>query len=200
MNYSDLFDLIQTTTQNDEATFVATIDRFIQTAERRIYTEAKIPATRKNTTGVTTIGNRSVTLPTDYITGKAVDITTASGVFNLLPKSPEFIMEMYPLASTTAEPKYYAQYSETTLILGPTPDLVYTVGFHYFGVPSSIITADTTWLGDNFDQLLLYAALLEAYVFMKGSPDIMQYYKTGYDYGMAELKQVIADTRQSNYR
>lgn len=200
MNYAQLSALIQSTTQNDDPVFVATIDRFIQTAERRIYMEAKLPATRKNATGVTAIGNRSVTLPTDYITGKAVEITTASGVVNLLPKAAEFINEMYPVSTVQAEPKYYAQYDKDTIIVGPTPGLAYVVGFHYFAVPASIVTASTTWLGDNFDQLLLYAALLEAYVFMKGSTDIMAYYKTAYDAGLEEIRNTLSVTKLNNFR
>jgi hypothetical protein len=200
MNYTALYNLVQDTTQNNDPVFLTNIDRFIQTAERRIYTEAKVPSTRKTTTGATAIGNRSVTLPTDYITGKGIEITTASGVVNLLPKAPEFLMEMYPVTATKAPPKYYAQNDATTIIVAPTPDLVYTVTFHYFATPQSIVTASNTWLGDNFDQLLLYATLLEAYTFMKGDADVMGYYKIGFDAGLAELKQVIGDTRQHNFR
>lgn len=200
MNYTELSALIQSTTQNDDPVFLATIDRFIQTAERRIYMEAKLPSTRKNAAGITVIGSRSITLPTDYITGKAIEITTATGVVNLLPKAAEFIMEMYPVASVQAEPKYYAQYDSSTIIVGPTPGLAYVVGFHYFAVPTSIVTAATTWLGDNFDQLLLYAALLEAYVFMKGSADIMSYYKTAYDAGLEEVRSTMGVTKLNNFR
>lgn len=200
MNYAQLSALVQSTTQNSEAVFVATIDRFIQTAERRIYQEAKLPVTRKNTTGGTVVGNRSVTLPTDYITGKAVEITTATGVVNLLPKAPEFLNEMYPVIATQAQPKYYAQYDSTTLIFAPTPDLIYTVGFHYFAMPASIVTANTTWLGDNFDQVLLYATLLEAYIFMKGAPDVMEYYVKAYTAGLNELNQVMVETKQEGFR
>lgn len=200
MNYTALSAAIQDFTQNNEATFVANIPLFVRTAERMIYMEANLPATRKNTTGVTVIGNRSVTLPVDYITGKAVEITTATGVVNLLPKAPEFITELYPVVATQAPPKYYAQYDETTIILGPTPDLVYTVGFHYFGVPTSIVTANNTWLGDRFDQVLLYASLLQAYVFMKGSADVMAYYKTAYDTALAEMRAVITTIKTNDFR
>lgn len=200
MNYAQLAAAIQSTTQNSDSVFVAAIDQFIRVAEHRIYFEAKLPATRKNTTGVTVVGNRSVTLPTDYITGKAVEVATASGVVNLLPKAAEFIAEMYPVTATQATPKYYAQYSATTIVLGPTPDLAYPVNFHYFALPASIVSANNTWLGDRFELVLLYAALLEAYIFMKGSADIMAYYKTAYDIGLAELKSVVQQTNLDNFR
>lgn len=200
MSYATLKQAIQDTTQSTETIFVSYIDQFIQTAERRIYQEAKLPSARKNSTGVTAIGNRSITLPTDYITGKAVELTTAAGVVNLLPKAPEFLNEMYPVTATQAQPKYYAQYDSTTLIVAPTPDLAYPVGFHYFAVPASLVTAGTTWLDTNFSQVLFYATLLEAYIFLKGSPDIMSYYKAAYDVGLAELKQVVAETKQESFR
>jgi hypothetical protein len=202
MNYATLKQAIQDITQNYETTFVASIDQFIKIAERRIHMEANLPSSRKNATGVTVIGNRSVTLPADYITGKAIEITTAAGVVNLLPKAAEYLNEMYPVAATQAQPKFYAQYDESMLILAPTPDQIYTVGFHYMAVPTSITTAvsGTTWLGTNFDQVLLYAALLEAYVFMKGSADVMAYYKAAYDAGIDEIRNVVSTTKMNNFR
>jgi hypothetical protein len=200
VSYAILKQAVQDITQNYETTFVTYIDQFIQLAERQIHMEANLPSFRKNSTGATVIGNRSITLPTDYITGKSIDITTATGVVNLLPKAAEYITEMYPLATTQAQPKFYAQYDATTLIVGPTPDLVYTVGFHYSAMPTSIVSASTTWLDTNFPQVLLYATLLHAYIFMKGSQDVMAFYKAAYDAGLAELKAVISQTDMHNYR
>jgi len=200
MNYTELHALIISTTQNDDTTFVAAVDGFIKMAERRIHQEANLPSSRKNSTGATVVGSRSVTLPSDYITLKSVEITTATGVVNLLPKAAEFITEMYPVVATQAEPKFYAVYDSATMIVGPTPGLIYTVGFHYFAMPTSIVTASTTWLGNNFDQVLLYASLLEAYVFMKGAPDIMTYYKAGYDLGMKEIQSVTSALKMNDFR
>jgi hypothetical protein len=200
MSYATLSASIQEYTQNNEPTFLANIDRFIQDAERMIHNEASLPSSRKNTAGVMTIGSRSLTLPTDYIVGKAVEITTAAGVVNLLPKAAEFLNEMYPVAATQAQPKYYAQYDETTLIVAPTPDLAYAVNFHYFAMPTSIVTAGDTWLDTKFPQVLLYGSLLHAYVYMKGSADIMAYYKAAYDLALKELKDVTAVNKMGDYR
>jgi len=202
MNYTALKQAIQDTTQNYETTFVASLDLFIQRAERRIHMEAKLPSYRKNSTGVTVVGNRSVTLPTDYIKMKTIELTTASGTANLLHKSAEYLTEMYPLSTTQAQPKFWAHYDETTVRLAPTPDLIYTVGFHYEAMPTSITTAvsGTTWLGNNFDHVLLYAALLEAYVFMKGSADVMGYYAEAYKTGLAELTAATADMKLQDFR
>lgn len=200
MNYAALVTLIQSTTQNYENTFVANVDGFIQRAERMIHTEANLPTSRKNSTGVMTIGSRTLVLPFDYITGKSIEITTAAGVVNLLPKAAEYINEMYPVVATLAPPKVYAQYDELTLLIGPTPDLAYVVNFHYMAIPTSIVSANTTWLGNNFENVLLYGSLLHAYTFMKGSADVMTYYKTAYDTALAELKAAVTQTKMHNYR
>jgi len=200
MNYAALAALIESTTQNNDPVFLANIDRFIQMAERRIHMEANLPSSRKNTAGALVVGSRSLTLPTDYIVGKSVEITTAAGVVNLLPKAAEYLTEMYPVEATQAQPKFYAQYDELTLRVAPTPDQAYPVAFHYFAMPLSIVVTGTTWLGDKFEQVLLYAALLEAYVFMKGSEDVMKYYKAGYDAGLAEIQKVTAAINMSDYR
>lgn len=200
MNYAALTTLIEATTQNNDPVFLANIDRFIQTAERRIHMEANLPSSRKNLTGTLTVGSRQIATPLDYIVGKSVEVVTATGVFNLIPKAAEFLTEMYPDSTIQAQPKYYAQYTESLLTVAPTPDLAYTVNFHYFAMPNSIVIAGTTWLGDKFEQTLLYAALLEAYVFMKGSPDIMAYYKAGYDAGMAEIKAVTSAIKMNDFR
>jgi hypothetical protein len=200
MSYVDLTNNILNFTQNNDAAFVAMIPTFIQMAERQIYMEAKLPATRKTTTGATVIGSRSITLPTDYVVGKAIEITSPSGVVNLLPKSVEFITEMYPVIATVAQPKFYAQDGVSALTVGPTPDAIYTVTFHYFAVPSSIVTASTTWLDTNFPHVLLYASLVHAYIFMKGDEDVMKFYKAAFDTGMKEMQDLMAATKQNDFR
>ena len=203
MNYTSLVTQIQDITQNYETTFVANIPLFVQRAERRIHMEAALPSSRKNTTGVTVIGSRSLTLPTDLISMESLSITTpTAGELNLLPKSAPFLDEMYPNTTTQSVPKYYARYDEATLKLAPTPDAAYPVNFHYFAMPESVVTAvsGTTWLATNYDQVLLYGCLLEAYVFMKGSADVMAYYKTAYDGGMAEIKAITSATKLNGFR
>jgi hypothetical protein len=200
MSYSILVDNLVTLTQNNDPVFLAAVPGFITMAERQIYNQAKLPSTRKNGTGVTVIGSRSLTMPTDYVYGKAISLTTAAGTVNLLPKSAEYLDEMYPLATTQAQPKVYAVYDETTLMLAPTPNLVYTVNIHYFAVPSSIVTASTTWLDTNFPQVLLYCAALHAYTFMKGAADVMAYYQHLYDTSLAEMKETTKNLKLENFR
>jgi hypothetical protein len=122
-------------------------------------------------------------------------VIDADGAYEyLLNKDVNFIRQAYPTPTDTAIPKYYALFgpsvsgvtisNELSFILGPTPDAGYTVELHYYYYPESIVTASTTWLGDNFDTVLLYGSIVEAYTYMKGEVDII----TGYD---AKYKEAL---------
>ena len=92
-------------------------------------------------------------------------------------------------------------FDNTTFILGPTPDASYNMEMHYYGYPTSIVTAGTSWLGTNFDSVLLYGSLLEAYTFMKGEADVIQNYLGRYNEAMMQLKQLgEGKNRQDTYR
>lgn len=120
----------------------------------------------------------------------------------LLDKDVNFIREVYPNPTSTAEPKYYAIFgpqsndvNELSFILGPTPDVTYKAELHYYYYPESIVDAGTSWLGDNFDSALLYGSLVEAYTFMKGEQDMMQLYDAKYKEALALLKN-LGDGKQ----
>jgi len=115
----------------------------------------------------------------------------------LLNKDVNFIRQAYPQPTDTGIPKYYALFgprsdnaAELTFILGPTPDAAYNSELHYFFYPESIVTATNTWLGDNFDTVLLYGTLVEAYTFMKGEPDMLGLYDGKYKEALALAKRL----------
>jgi hypothetical protein len=87
--------------------------------------------------------------------------------------------------------------NELTFMIGPTPDAAYVAELHYFYIPQSIVTATTTWLGDNFESALLYGTLAEAGVYMKSSPDdaMYQMYQDRYVQAIALLKN-LGDGKQ----
>ena len=201
MNYATLSTALQTICQTTETTFVANIPMFVQVAERKIHMEAKLPTNRKNATGLsTTVGARNIVLPTDYINVKSIEITTAAGVVNLLSKAAEYLNEMYPVTATQAQPKFWAHYDETSINIAPTPDQIYPLTLHYFAMPASIVTAGTTWLGTNYEHVLLYGSVIQAYTFLKGAPDVMTYYQTQYDAALAELKGVASESKMQSFR
>jgi len=210
MNYTQLTSAIKGFAENDFPATVGSftsadqIARFVQLAEQRIYNMVQLPAIRKNVTGGLTTGNKYLATPSDWLsTFSLAVINTANEYHYLLNKDVNFIRESYPDtdAAFYAKPEYYAIFDDNTFILGPTPDANYAVELHYFYYPTSIVTAGTTWLGDNFDSALLYGALLEAALFMKSDADTMTVYKSRYDDAMAELKQLgDGKNRQDAYR
>jgi hypothetical protein len=129
-------------------------------------------------------------------------VIDASGNYSyLLNKDVNFIRESFPNPSDTGIPTHYSYFDENSYILGPTPDANYVVELHYFYYPPSIVTAGTSWVGDNFDSVLLYGSLLEAYTFMKGEQDVMANYQKRYDEAMVMLKQLgEGKNRQDMYR
>ena len=198
MNYEVLYNSIQAYAENTEALFVANIPVFVQEAEDRIYNSVQIPALRKNVTGTLTSSNKYVSLPNDWLSNYSIAVIDASGNYTyLLNKDVNFIREAYPTPTATGTPKYYAlfgtQYTNVnalSYLLGPTPDQAYSVEMHYFYYPESITTAGTSWLGNNYDPILLYGSLLEAVIFMKGEQDIIAMYKAKYDEAMLEFRRL----------
>ena len=211
MNYTQLSNAIQAYTENTEANFIAEIPVFVQQAEQRIYNTVQFPSLRKNVTGNTTTNNKYLGCPSDFLAPYSMAVIDADGNYEyLLNKDVSFIRQAYPQPTDTAIPKYYALFgpqsnaiTELSFILGPTPDANYGVELHYYYYPESITVASTgeTWLGNNFDSVLLYGSLVEAYTYMKGEQDIMMFYNTKYQEALALAKR-LGDgmERQDQYR
>jgi hypothetical protein len=180
------------------------IATFVKMAEQRVYNMVQLPALRKNMTGTMTSGNKYLTLPSDWLATFSLAVINSNNEYKyLLNKDVNFIRESYPDTDSAfyGEPEYYAQFDQNTLILGPTPNTNYAVELHFFYYPESIVTAGTSWLGNNFDSVLLYGALLEAASFMKSDKDTIDFYKQRYDEAMGELKQLgDGKNRQDAYR
>ena len=217
MNYTELTAAICDYTQNFEQDFVANIPVFVQQAEQRIYNTVQFPSLRKNVTGTLTASNKYLSAPGDFLAVYSLAVIDATGAYEyLLNKEVNFIRQAYPTPTSTGLPKYYALFGPTTtnsappvitnelsFILGPTPDAAYTVELHFYYYPESISVAASgqTWLGDNFDSVLLYGALVEAITFMKGEADMVQLYNTKYTEALALAKR-LGDgmERQDAYR
>jgi hypothetical protein len=204
MTYAELVTAIQNYTENQFAT--TDINVFITQAEQRIYNTVQFPVLRRNVTGSTSSSNKYLSCPGDFLSVYSMAVIDASGNYEyLLNKDVSFIRQAYPNPSTTGIPKYYALFGPTTtsgpspvltdelsFILGPTPDAVYSVELHYFFYPESItVAADgQTWLGDNFDTVLLYGSLVEAYTYMKGETDMMALYSQRYSEALSQAKRL----------
>jgi hypothetical protein len=205
MNYAELVVAISDYTEN---TFDTTdMNTFIQQAEQRIYNSVQFPSLRKNQYSPITSGNKYLSLPSDFLSTYSLAVienynTSTERYTYLLNKDVNFIREAYPDTGTAYQglPKYYALFgptivssaitTELSAIFGPTPDAVYYVELHYYYYPTSIVTASTTWLGDNFDTVLLYGALVEAYTYMKGETDMMALYDGKYKEALGLAKRL----------
>jgi hypothetical protein len=203
MNYAALSAAIQDYTQNYETEFVANIPVFVQQAEQRIYNTVQFPSLRKNVTGSVSLGNKYLSCPDDFLSAYSLAVIDALGNYEyLLNKDVNFIRQAYPSPNDQAIPKYYALFGPTvagatisdelSFILGPTPDAAYNVELHYYYYPESItVAADgRTWLGDNFDTVLLYGSLVEAYTFMKGEADMLALYDGKYKEALGLAKRL----------
>jgi hypothetical protein len=204
MNYTELSARIQAYCENDfpastgGLTSAQQIATFVQQAEERVYNTVQFPSLRKNVTGTVTVNNKYLSCPTDFLSVYSMAVIQADGSYEyLLNKDVNFIRQAYPTPTDTGLPKYYAlfgpQYTlqtELSFILGPTPNANYDVELHYFFYPESIVTAGTSWLGDNYDPVLLYGALREAYVYMRGENEIVQNIEAKYQEALAQAKRL----------
>jgi hypothetical protein len=207
MNYAELTAAIKAYAENyDTGTggFIENIPVFVQNAEERIYNIVQLPALRKNVTGTMSTGNKYVGLPSDWLaTFSIAAIKPTNEYLFLLNKDVNFMRESYPDtdAAFYGEPKYYAIFDSNSMIVAPTPDANYAVELHYFYYPESIVTAGTSWLGDNFESALLYGSLLEAAAYMKSNPDTISNYMARYNEAITLLKQLgDGKDRRDSYR
>lgn len=204
MTYNELVTAVQDYCENVFTT--VDMDTFIRQAEQRIFNVAQPANQRKNVTGSLTQGNKYLQCPVDFLSVYSLAIFPAAGgeYLYLLNKDVNFMREAYPNPNTQGKPKHYAIFGprsdnadELTFIIGPTPDSNYQAELHYYAYPESIVDAadGRTWLGDNFDSVLLYGTMCEALTYMKGEPDMVKLYQERYVQAVALYKN-LADAKQ----
>lgn len=180
LTYNQLTTAVQDYTENYETTFVNHIDTFIRQAEQRIVNAVQHPKFRNNAVGSLTASNRYLALPSDFLAPFEIAVVGTDGAYQqLLQKDVSWIREAYSDPTDVGMPQYYALFDDNTFLVAPTPDVGYQVELHYYAYPQSLVDAggsNTTWLSTNFDSALLYGTLVEAYIFMKGEPDILAAY------------------------
>jgi hypothetical protein len=204
MNYTELSARIQAYCENDfpasagNLTSAEQIATFVEQAEERIYNSVQIPALRKNVTGTCSIGNKYLACPNDFLSTYSMAVIQADGAYEyLLNKDVNFIRQAYPTPTATGTPRYYALFgprsatpTELSFILGPTPSANLDIELHYFFYPESIVTAGTSWLGDNYDPVLLYGALREVNMYTRAEADMVANIEAKYNEAIAQLKRL----------
>jgi hypothetical protein len=207
MNYTELKTAVEDYTEN---TFSATdFATMTELAEQKIYNTVQLPALRKNVTGSTSANNKYLQCPGDFLSVFSMAVILADGSYEyLLDKDVNFIRQAYPTPTSTGIPRYYAIFgprsdnpNELSFILGPTPNATFGVELHYFYYPESIVTANTSWLGDNFDSVLFNGVMVEAARFMKEEADVVTMYEQQFAQSLILLKQLgDGKNRQDAYR
>lgn len=200
MNYTELKTNIEDICENSFTD--DQLAMFTQQAEQKIYNTVQIPALRKNVTGNVTSGNKYLSMPSDFLYSYSLAVIDGSGNYTfLLNKDVNFIREAYPGPTATGLPQHYAYFDDNSFLLGPTPDTSYEMELHYGYYPESIVTAGTTWLGEEFDSALLNGALIEAIRFMKGEQDVVAMYEKLYVQAIGLLKNLgDGKLREDTYR
>ena len=191
--YAQLKQAIQDYTENDETSYVNNLPLFIRMAEERILKGVQLNLFQKNQFGNMTSGNEYLASPSDFLAPFSLSIDVSGSKEFLLFKDLDFVQTYTPDATTTGQPKYYAQFDVDNFIIAPTPDANYTVDIHYLYRPASITTGaedGTTWLSENAELALLYACLIEAYIYMKGDANVMQMYNQRFMEAVSRLKNL----------
>jgi hypothetical protein len=193
-----IYPVITTTATGTSGAFTITVASATGISVGQVISNANIPSE----TYV-----RAITGTTVYMTKASTGTVSSTTIFQgdflyLLNKDVNFIREAYPQTATRGEPKHYgifgpqsADVNELTFIVGPTPNLAYMAELHYYYYPESIVTAGTTWLGDNFDSTLLYGTICEAFVYMRQEADMMKLAQDRYVQAIALLKN-LGDGKQ----
>ena len=179
--YDQLKQAIQDYTENDETSFVNNLPVFIRQAEERILKNVQLSLFRKNVSGAMSASNKYLACPSDFLAPFSLSFVDGDSDHQFLDfKDADFVQTFNPDATTTGNPRYYAVFDVDNFILGPTPDSAYAVELHYFYRPASLTAGSgsgTTWLSENAEIAMLYGSLMEAYIYMKGEPDMMQQYE-----------------------
>jgi len=215
MTLAELKTLIQSYVENDETTFVATLDDMILNVEERIFELIQFDFFRKNVTGNLTAGNTYLTAPSDFYLSFSLAIIDSDNDYHYLDKKhPSFMREYSNDAVATSErgrPLYYADFDKelstgsdngSTLIVSPVPDASYNVELHYLYKPISLTSQSTgTWISQNARNALLYGCLIEASSFMKLPVETQTMYEARFGQEVSRLKnRAEARGRRDEYR
>ena len=182
MTYTELVTKIRDYTEVDSNVLTATIiNGFIENAEFRILRDVDSDNNRKYATASVVVTQKYFNTPADLLVIRSVQVFNTDGTISFLDVRDMTFINEYNQSNTTGIPKYYANWDEDTVIVAPTPDQAYTIQINYILKPTGLSSSTaTTYLSQQFPNGLLYACLVEAYGFLKGPQDMLQYYENRY--------------------
>jgi hypothetical protein len=200
MTYPELRAVIQTYSQDFEASFVENIDTFIELAESRILLRVRLPRFRKDVTATMVATDNLLATPSDFLAPDSFSVVTANGLVFPQNKDSEFLDECYPDPTEVGIPRFYCYLNESSLKFGPAPDQNYPANLGYFYQPPSITTAGTTWLGNFFAHALVSGSLLEASKYTKAEDNLYARFDAAFEKDLAMDQQYAKGrTRKDTY-
>tara|TARA_Y100000114_G_C11691718_1_gene293918 strand:+ start:323 stop:973 length:651 start_codon:yes stop_codon:yes gene_type:complete len=192
--YLQLKDAIKQYAEYEETSFVNNIPLFIRLSEERILKSVQLSLFRKNATAQTTASIQYIKVPSDFLAPFSMSMTGSNGdKFFLDFKDPSFLQQYTPDPTTTGLPRYYCVFDVNNFLMAPTPNAAFTAELHYFYRPQSITElsdSGTTWLSENAEMALLYGAMIEAYIYMKGDQDMMAMYNKRFEESIVGIKML----------
>lgn len=201
INYSELVTKIRDYTEVDSSVFTSTIvDGFILDAEERILRDVNTDADRRYATSNMVTSQKYLNFPTGALVIRALQITSGSDRIYLEKRDTTFIDEFNP-SGATGVPKFYANYDDDTLMFAPIPNDAYVIQASYVSKPDGLSSGNTqTYLSQRFPNGLLYACLIEAFGYLKGPMDMLQYYEKQYTNAISKYAvEQIGRRRRDDY-
>jgi hypothetical protein len=203
MNWGQIKAVVKQYLENEEQSFIDNLPLFGRLCEEDIYRKVQLPVAKDTATSTLTADDRFLTIPPDAIS--VYSLALLDPYRFLLPKDEAFLNEAYPDPTETGEPRFYAVRDETELLLAPPPADYYDVEMHYFKKPVSITKdnndANTSWLGDNAENALVFGIIMHGYIYEKGDQDVIQMYAKQFETALADLKVIVEGRqRKDTYR
>ncbi len=199
--YLQLKDAIKAYTEYEETSFVNNIPLFIRLSEERILKNVQLSLFRKNATAQTSASVQYIKVPSDFLAPFSLSMTGTDGdKFFVDFKDPSFVQSYTPDPTTTGLPKYYCVFDVDNFLMAPTPNAAFTAELHYYYRPESLTAGSdsgTSWLSENAEMTLLYGALIEAYIYMKGEPDVIQLYEKQFAEAVTRFKD-LGEARENS--
>lgn len=192
MNYAELVQQVKDYLETDETTFNANIDNFIILAEEDIQNRVQVPSMRQNDDALDIAeGEEDVPLPEYFLSVNDLSVTSGTTRSPLIRKDLTYLLEAYPSTTSEGLPKYYAIVDDEYIRVAPKADQDYVLNLNYMGWEDSIVDAEATWIGNNAEAALMWGTVLQGYMFLKGSPDLMAAYKAAYDMAISNLQTLV---------
>jgi hypothetical protein len=201
ISYSNFLTQVRSYTEVDANVLTDTLlDQFLSNTELDIAGKVDYDDLRKYATATCVIGQRYLSLPSDQLVLRSVQVIQANGDRTFLESRDTSFISEYNNNGATGLPKYYANWNEQNFLVAPTPDLAYTIQINYITYPPHFTATNNTYLPQYQQQMLLYGVLVEAFSYLKGPQDMYNLYKSKYDEEVqAFAVQQMGRRRRSEY-